>query len=37
LPFLKHLEGYVYIFFVNFSVVNFLFVYNSTKELRNAI
>jgi UDP-N-acetyl-D-mannosaminuronic acid transferase (WecB/TagA/CpsF family) len=27
----------MYIFFINFSVPNFLFVYNSTKELRKAI
>jgi hypothetical protein len=40
-PFLKGLEGnkktLMYIFFLNFSVLNFLFVYNSAKELRKAI
>jgi hypothetical protein len=39
-PFLKRLEGnknsYVYIF-ISFCVLNFWFVYNSAKELRNAI
>jgi hypothetical protein len=36
-PLLKRLEGnkkHFYIFYVNFSVLNFQFVYNPTKELR---